>query len=322
MREHVKEQSLDADGMKQTEYSEILYIGTEERPRHSSSRPKEMRKKKDGIKEPTINKETLRPIIHNNLNQIQQGGCYMDHGLDEDNFSKLLTDEETYGMFEKMLSSIWYNIDDMTNPEAGLNGGKQKKKKKKYLMAVQKGAAFIKSEIQAYQETLTRDKKDTVDSDISSLSTDKGSRDSSAKPKKKSKKDKKKKSKKASKKRRKSKVESEQSDLEEPQSETEVAESELLDEEQEDTIDPDEEELSDEEEEDDEETKKWKAEFDEKIHEILKKAPSEVKNDFTKVSFAKWGKDVYPVLQLNPFDIAPGPATEMWFKMQSNVSVK
>ena len=131
----------------------------------------------DGINVPKINEKTLRPIIYNNMKQIQQGECFLEYELTEDCFDKLLTDEETYGKFEKMISSIWYNMDD----KAGLNDGKQKKMK--YLTAVQNGASFIKSEIEAYQQNFTREEKYVADPDISSLSTDNASRrDSSTNP--------------------------------------------------------------------------------------------------------------------------------------------
>jgi hypothetical protein len=102
------------------------------------------------------------------------------------------------------------------------------------------------------------------------------------------------------------------SDLEDTSSEAEVKEGELLVEGEE--ISNDTEELD--------RIQKRRAQFHEGIMKIMKEVPSEVKNDFMTPCFAKWSREIYPVLQLNPFDIKPCPATQMWMKMYSNVSTK
>ena len=45
-----------------------------------------------------------------------------------------------------------------------------------------------------------------------------------------------------------------------------------------------------------------------------------MENRFRKLGFAKWGKDILPVMFLSPYDIPPGYMREQWMQMFANVS--
>ena len=53
---------------------------------------------------------------------------------------------------------------------------------------------------------------------------------------------------------------------------------------------------------------------------ILDSVPSKVKDDFMTVCFGKWEGEVYPALQVNPFEIRPGEVTNQWMSLYYKVS--
>ena len=54
---------------------------------------------------------------------------------------------------------------------------------------------------------------------------------------------------------------------------------------------------------------------------ILTRIPLDVKSRFREVGFASWGKVVYPVIELGPYDVSPGKLRDQWFAMFENVSI-
>jgi hypothetical protein len=65
---------------------------------------------------------------------------------------------------------------------------------------------------------------------------------------------------------------------------------------------------------------KAKIVFEKERTDIIKRIPKNVKNDFRKLGFAKWGTDVLPCMQLGPYDVGPGGVRDQWMKMFNNVS--
>ena len=54
--------------------------------------------------------------------------------------------------------------------------------------------------------------------------------------------------------------------------------------------------------------------------EILSQIPKDVKERFRECGFATWGKVVYPIIELGPYDVPPGDLRDQWFAMFENVS--
>jgi hypothetical protein len=54
--------------------------------------------------------------------------------------------------------------------------------------------------------------------------------------------------------------------------------------------------------------------------EILSQIPEDVKERFRECGFATWGKVVYPIIELGPYDVPPGDLRDQWFAMFENVS--
>jgi len=48
---------------------------------------------------------------------------------------------------------------------------------------------------------------------------------------------------------------------------------------------------------------------------ILSLIPSDVKNSFRKLGFVKWNRIYLPVIELSPYDVAPGFVREHWMRM-------
>ena len=54
---------------------------------------------------------------------------------------------------------------------------------------------------------------------------------------------------------------------------------------------------------------------------LLERIPTEVKSRFREGGFGRWEKVWLPVLELGPFDVAPGPIRDMWLDMLVKVSL-
>ena len=54
--------------------------------------------------------------------------------------------------------------------------------------------------------------------------------------------------------------------------------------------------------------------------ETLSQIPKDVKERFRECGFATWGKIVYPIIELGPYDVPPGDLRDQWFAMFENVS--
>lgn len=61
------------------------------------------------------------------------------------------------------------------------------------------------------------------------------------------------------------------------------------------------------------------SQFEKKIELILDSVPSKVKDDFMTLCFIRWEGDVYPALQVNPFEIRPGEVTNQWMSFYYKV---
>ena len=59
--------------------------------------------------------------------------------------------------------------------------------------------------------------------------------------------------------------------------------------------------------------------FEEGREAILAEVPYDTKVRFGKIFFAKWGKQVMPVLVMNPYSIPPGTHRNLWLDMFGNV---
>ena len=208
----------------------------------------------DDINGPVFDEESLRPIINDILLKIKQGDAFEEHELSKDCIKNLLTDEETYEKFERMLGGIWYSDDHTIHPEPSLSERNRMLKRKMYLNTVKDRTAFIKSEIGAYQRNSESSEQEEF-------------------------------------------VAVEKEDI--SSNEKEMLPEQKI-----------------------ERAKERKAKFDQKKEDILNEVPQNVKDDFMKVCFTKWGREVYPILQINPFEIKPGTASDLWVKMFQKVSTK
>jgi hypothetical protein len=63
-----------------------------------------------------------------------------------------------------------------------------------------------------------------------------------------------------------------------------------------------------------------KAQFESERDSILKDVPGNVKERFGKIFFTKWSNQLLPCLVMNPFDVPPGPARDVWYTMYDKVS--
>jgi len=61
-----------------------------------------------------------------------------------------------------------------------------------------------------------------------------------------------------------------------------------------------------------------KEQFEREKEEILSDVPEETKARFRQCGFATWGKVVYPMIELGPYDVPPGPLRDQWFSMFDN----
>jgi hypothetical protein len=53
---------------------------------------------------------------------------------------------------------------------------------------------------------------------------------------------------------------------------------------------------------------------------LLSRVPESVKSRFREGGFCRWRKDEWlPVLELGPFDVAPGPVRDLWLEMFEKV---
>ena len=59
--------------------------------------------------------------------------------------------------------------------------------------------------------------------------------------------------------------------------------------------------------------------FEEGRDALLAEVPDETKARFGQIYFAKWGKQVMPVLVMNPYSIPPGTTRKLWLDMFDNV---
>jgi hypothetical protein len=64
-----------------------------------------------------------------------------------------------------------------------------------------------------------------------------------------------------------------------------------------------------------------KEQFEREKEEILSEIPKDVKARFRQCGFATWGKVVYPMIELGPYDVPPGSLRDQWFSMFDNVSM-
>merc|ERR1711915_512225 len=83
----------------------------------------------------------------------KHGDLFMD-GLGEECFSTVLTNEKYYDVFTNILGTAWMDIHIATNTEKGLNGGKMKRKKKKFIKAVRQAREFVRPEIEYFMSLL------------------------------------------------------------------------------------------------------------------------------------------------------------------------
>ena len=60
--------------------------------------------------------------------------------------------------------------------------------------------------------------------------------------------------------------------------------------------------------------------FETKKEEVLSMIPQDVKARFRQCGFASWGRVVYPMIELGPYDVPPGDLRDQWFSMFENVS--
>ncbi len=261
------------------------------------------------------NKNILRNLIHQQLDEIRTGNAYVEHELNSDCFSKLLVDNDIYSKFEVMTAKKWMDVDLMSNHECGLNGGKLNKKRKQYVTAIKAVSDFVRMEIEQYTasaadgDTHHAAEEDTVsslsESKVSSTSQRQKKKSKKSKKERRDKKDKKKDKKKS--KKSKKRKRGQDSEVEEgSDSDTEEIESRTAS-----LADGAKQNIREEE----------KAKFEKERSEILSKVPDRVKNQFRQLGFAKWGKDVLPVMFLGPYDVAPGSVRDTWMKMVKNVRI-
>ena len=59
--------------------------------------------------------------------------------------------------------------------------------------------------------------------------------------------------------------------------------------------------------------------FEEGRDALLAEVPDETKARFGQIYFTKWGKQVMPVLVMNPYSIPPGTTRKLWLDMFDNV---
>ena len=60
---------------------------------------------------PVIEKESLRRIIYQKLDELRHGDLFMDEGLEESSYNVLLDDNDIFDRFVDVLGSTWTNID-------------------------------------------------------------------------------------------------------------------------------------------------------------------------------------------------------------------
>ena len=273
---------------------------------------------------PEVNEKSqpiLRNMIHQQLDEIRTGMAYVEHELQADCFSRLLTDDDIYSKFEVMTAKNWMDVDIMSNHESGLNGGKLNKKKKQYICAIRAESDFVRRMIEQYtashesptEHTGGRDAHHNTEVDtVSSLSESKVS-SSSHKRKKKSKKHKKKKQKEKKKARKTKKRKRDQRDQSSEESSDDVdmgdGESRTRS-------------LTEGKQSQSRIYEEKKAQFEEEKRKILKSIPPDTKNYFRELGFAKWGRDWLPCMFLGPYDLAPGPVREKWMEMREKVRKK
>lgn len=243
------------------------------------------------------NEAMIGNMIFQKLNEIRSGNAYVEHELNPDSFSKLLTDENEYSKFEIMLARNWMDVELLS--EEGLNAVK---KEKLYINAIKAKGDFIRNMIEQYASLNTSPEKTVGNDSVSSLSESKNS--SSHKRRKKSKKRKKKKQKdkkktRKSKKRKRDKDQSSSDESSDADMGESVSKTASLSEQGRD-----------------EHYEKRKAEFEKGKKEVLQAIPKEVKQQFRQLGFAKWGKEYLPIMFLGPFDVAPGPVRDEWFQMR------
>ena len=279
---------------------------------------------------PEMNEEIVKPLIHQKLDEIRSGDLFVHHDLKDDSVDYLLQDANLYKKFESIIGKTWMDIDMASNDETGLNGGKLNRKKKMYTKALKGASDFVREQIEIYISTmhskqgvehgengvtqveeeeeatpLTGNASDDVSEEedsVSSLSDGKISRSSSSQKRKKKKKSKKKKQKDKKKKKRKKRLSHESSEVDDDGGSLSGS---ILTEE-------------------DKRLRrrlgKAKAFFEKQRDDVMGRIPEDVKNDFRKVGFAKWGKEFLPVMQMSPYEVAPGGVRDQWMEMFHNVS--
>lgn len=262
------------------------------------------------------NQAMLRNMIFQKLDEIRTGNAYVEHELNPDSFSKLLTDDNIYSKFEIMLGKNWMDVELLADNETGLNGGKLNKKKKLYINAIKAESDFVKTMIEQYTANSTSprvvekkggrgDDNEEVDS-VSSLSESKVS-SSSLKRKKKSKKHKKKKQKdkkkaRKSKKRKRDHNHSSTDESSDADMGDSVSKATSLTDKGRDS-----------------KYEERKASFEKEKKKVLDSTPDYVKKQFKQLGFAKWSKEYLPVMFLGPYDVAPGAVRDCWFQMKEKV---
>ncbi len=268
------------------------------------------------------NQAMLRNMIFQKLDEIRTGNAYVEHELNPDSFSKLLTDDNIYSKFEIMIGKNWMDVELLADNETGLNGGKLNKKKKLYINAIKAESDFVKTMIEQYTVNSTSpravekkvgrggDDDEEVDS-VSSLSESKVS-STSLKRKKKSKKHKKKKQKdkkkaRKSKKRKRDHNQSSTDENSDADMGDSVSKATSLTDKDKGSINRD------------SKYEERKELFEKTKKLVLDTTPDYMKKQFRQLGFAKWTTGYLPVMFLGPFDVAPGTVRDQWFQMKAKV---
>ena len=103
---------------------------------------------------PEVNGKTrpiLRNMIYQQIDEIRTGMAYVEHELQADCYSRLLTDDDIYSKFEVMTGKNWLDVDIMSNHESGLSWGKLMNiKKEQYVGAIRAASDFVRRMIELY----------------------------------------------------------------------------------------------------------------------------------------------------------------------------
>ena len=103
------------------------------------------------IDAPTISEHLLKMRIHDCLQKIKDDDISMtEYKLSKDSLNRILLDEEIYSKFEKVLSDVWYKMDNTMDTESDAFNT-ERNLEEKYILAIQKKSNIIRSIIEGYQ---------------------------------------------------------------------------------------------------------------------------------------------------------------------------